>query len=88
MITINKLTLSPSSTFSLNNKKKRTPSMSSIAPLLQRIKNSFLNKNTAEHKTFSATRRSNTVYCCLSEKQEITSVGMYITLHISIELLN
>lgn len=54
--------------------------MASLTPLLQRIKRSFLQTktpitNTEQRKTNSA-RRSNTVHCCLSEKQKLA--GMYM----------
>lgn len=75
------MTLSTSSfTVSPSNKRKRTPSMASLTPLLQRIKRSFLQTktpiaNTEQRKTNPA-RRSNTIHCCLSEKQKLA--GMYM----------
>lgn len=82
MLLINKLT-SSNSAFAVNpinstNKRKRTPSMASLTPLIQRIKRSFLQNRTpitnTEHKDSKAARRSNTVHCCHSEKQK--SAGM------------
>ncbi|KAG2213541.1 hypothetical protein INT47_009215 [Mucor saturninus] len=75
MLLMNKLTLSTSSfTVSNNNKRKRTPSMASLTPLLQRIKRSFLQTKlpitNTDQKKSNAARRSNTVHCCLSEKQD------------------
>lgn len=71
---LNKLTLSTSSFTVSNNKRKRTPSMASLTPLLQRIKRSFLQTKlpitNTDQKNSNAARRSNTVHCCLSEKQD------------------
>ncbi|CAO3626176.1 unnamed protein product [Mucor hiemalis] len=65
---MNKLTSSLSS-FSLNNKRKRTPSMEYMTPLLQRIKRSFLNQSPTKNQKDSV-RQSSTVHCDMSRKQE------------------
>lgn len=69
MLLINKLTLSTSTFTVSTNKRKRTPSMASITPLLQRIKRSFLQTKPPSTSTTPSPRRSNTVHCCRSEKK-------------------
>lgn len=92
---MNKLTSSFSS-FNLNNKRNRTPSMESIAPLLRRIKRSLFNHDhrtsiKEQNKRTRPVRRSNTVNCNSSKKQSLfTGEGMYIALHMHsyISLIN
>lgn len=90
MLLMNKITLSTSTftvTSSTNNKRKRTPSMASITPLLQRIKKSLLQTTKPNPGTITSTspRRSNTVN--YTKKSMDDGMFLLFALHSSLYIL-